>query len=235
MNVMTYKGYEALVQYDEDAEIFHGEVLALRDVITFQGASVSELKQAFAELGRRLPRLLQGARGRAREALFRPVRRARRSDGAQSACGCCKAIGNEPQSLGFNSVGACRGAQIGRSPIPRRQLSCKFCNGRAQSFEKLELKAAKPSTEDITDTISTRYSKGEIDPSVSAIDPEKDASLSDFLDQREEMREHTRRSQRAGCRTNFLQSAQLPPHNHAGTTGALSFRRAFITCASSFK
>ena len=49
MNVMTYKGYEALVQYDEDAEIFHGEVLALRDVITFQGASVSELKQAFAD------------------------------------------------------------------------------------------------------------------------------------------------------------------------------------------
>src|SRR5258706_15436812 len=46
---MTYKGYEALVQYDEDAEIFHGEVMNLRDVITFQGSSVSELKQAFAD------------------------------------------------------------------------------------------------------------------------------------------------------------------------------------------
>ncbi len=40
MNVMTYKGYEALVQYGEDAEIFHGEVMNLRDVITFQGCSV---------------------------------------------------------------------------------------------------------------------------------------------------------------------------------------------------
>jgi predicted HicB family RNase H-like nuclease len=49
MNVMTYKGYEGLVQYDEDAEIFHGEVMNLRDVITFQGASVAELKQALAD------------------------------------------------------------------------------------------------------------------------------------------------------------------------------------------
>jgi predicted HicB family RNase H-like nuclease len=49
MNVMSYKGYEAVVQYDEDAEIFHGEVINLRDVITFQGCSVMELKQAFAD------------------------------------------------------------------------------------------------------------------------------------------------------------------------------------------
>lgn len=37
MNVMTYKDYEALVEYDEDAGLFHGEVMNLRDVITFQG------------------------------------------------------------------------------------------------------------------------------------------------------------------------------------------------------
>ena len=49
MNLMSYKGYEAFVQYDEDAEIFHGEVMNLRDVITFQGSSVKELKQALAE------------------------------------------------------------------------------------------------------------------------------------------------------------------------------------------
>ncbi len=49
MNVMTYKGYETLVQYDGDAAIFHGEVKDLRDVITFQGSSVAELKQAFAD------------------------------------------------------------------------------------------------------------------------------------------------------------------------------------------
>jgi predicted HicB family RNase H-like nuclease len=45
---MRYKGYEAVVEYDEDAGIFHGEVVNLRDVITFRGKSVSELKKALA-------------------------------------------------------------------------------------------------------------------------------------------------------------------------------------------
>lgn len=49
MTMMHYKGYEAVVEFDEEAEIFHGEVLNLRDVITFQGTSATELKQAFAE------------------------------------------------------------------------------------------------------------------------------------------------------------------------------------------
>lgn len=48
MNRMTYKSYEARIDYDEDVELFHGEVINLRDVITFQGKSVKELKQAFA-------------------------------------------------------------------------------------------------------------------------------------------------------------------------------------------
>jgi predicted HicB family RNase H-like nuclease len=46
--MMTYKGYEATVEYDDDCEIFHGEVINLRNVVTFQGRSVSELKKAFA-------------------------------------------------------------------------------------------------------------------------------------------------------------------------------------------
>ena len=48
MTMMNYKSYEAVVEYDEDADIFHGEVINMRDVITFQGKSVSELKRAFA-------------------------------------------------------------------------------------------------------------------------------------------------------------------------------------------
>ena len=46
---MNYKGYEARVELDEVAGLFHGEVINTRDVITFQGASVKELKRAFAE------------------------------------------------------------------------------------------------------------------------------------------------------------------------------------------
>lgn len=49
MSVMHYKGYEAVVEFDEDAEIFHGEVINLRDVITFQGATAQELKRALAD------------------------------------------------------------------------------------------------------------------------------------------------------------------------------------------
>ena len=49
MNTMHYKGYEAVIEFDEEAEVFHGDVINLRDVITFQGASAQALKQAFAD------------------------------------------------------------------------------------------------------------------------------------------------------------------------------------------
>ena len=47
MNIMTHDGYEAQVTYDEEAAVFHGEVVNLRDIVTFQGRSVTELKRAF--------------------------------------------------------------------------------------------------------------------------------------------------------------------------------------------
>ena len=47
--MMEYKGYIGKVEYDDEAGIFHGEVINLRDVITFQGETVTELKQAFQE------------------------------------------------------------------------------------------------------------------------------------------------------------------------------------------
>src|SRR5260370_30400656 len=45
--MMEYKGYVGQVEYLDEAEIFHGEVINTRDVITFQGATVAELKRAF--------------------------------------------------------------------------------------------------------------------------------------------------------------------------------------------
>jgi predicted HicB family RNase H-like nuclease len=47
--MMEYKGYVGKVEFDDEAGIFHGEVLDTRDVITFQGKSVAELKTAFQE------------------------------------------------------------------------------------------------------------------------------------------------------------------------------------------
>jgi len=45
--MMKYKGYIGHVEYDDEAKIFHGEVVGLKDIITFQGTSVEELEQAF--------------------------------------------------------------------------------------------------------------------------------------------------------------------------------------------
>jgi predicted HicB family RNase H-like nuclease len=47
--MMEYKGYVGKVDFDDEAAIFHGEVINTRDVITFQGESVTELQQAFRE------------------------------------------------------------------------------------------------------------------------------------------------------------------------------------------
>ena len=44
---MTYKGYEAVVEFDEDAQVLAGEVINTRDVITFQAGSAAEVEQAF--------------------------------------------------------------------------------------------------------------------------------------------------------------------------------------------
>lgn len=45
--MMDYKGYQAEVEFDAEAEILHGEVVNTRDVITFQARSVPDLKREF--------------------------------------------------------------------------------------------------------------------------------------------------------------------------------------------
>jgi predicted HicB family RNase H-like nuclease len=44
---MDYKGYVAVVNYDEEAKIFSGEVINTKDVITFKADSVIEIEKAF--------------------------------------------------------------------------------------------------------------------------------------------------------------------------------------------
>jgi predicted HicB family RNase H-like nuclease len=48
MNRITYRGYDGLFEYDDEAGLFHGRVIGLRDTITFQGQSIAELKDALA-------------------------------------------------------------------------------------------------------------------------------------------------------------------------------------------
>lgn len=45
--MMMYKGYSAKIDYDDDAKVFHGEVIGIKDVITFQGTNVKGLEKEF--------------------------------------------------------------------------------------------------------------------------------------------------------------------------------------------
>lgn len=47
--MLKYKGYTGHVEFDDEAEIFHGEVIDTKDVITFQGRSVDEIEDAFRD------------------------------------------------------------------------------------------------------------------------------------------------------------------------------------------
>jgi len=48
-SVLKYKGYSGKVEFDDEAEMFHGGVCGLKDVITFQARSARKLKKAFCE------------------------------------------------------------------------------------------------------------------------------------------------------------------------------------------
>ena len=44
---MKYKGYEAIIEFDDEDRLFVGRVINTRDVIAFDGSSVDELEQSF--------------------------------------------------------------------------------------------------------------------------------------------------------------------------------------------
>ncbi|MFY9261346.1 MAG: type II toxin-antitoxin system HicB family antitoxin [Gallionella sp.] len=47
MNKITYKGYTAHIDYDNEDRIFVGRLTGIRDIVSFHGTSVDELEQAF--------------------------------------------------------------------------------------------------------------------------------------------------------------------------------------------
>lgn len=46
---MNYRGYKAVIQYDERDKIFHGHLLDTYDDVYFEGSAVEELEAAFRE------------------------------------------------------------------------------------------------------------------------------------------------------------------------------------------
>ena len=50
MNTMNrYRGYTARVEYDDDDEIFVGHLAVIRDIVSFHGSTVTEVKSHFHE------------------------------------------------------------------------------------------------------------------------------------------------------------------------------------------
>lgn len=49
MSAMNYKGYAARIEYSEDDNCFVGHIAGIKDIVSFHGESVAELRVAFKE------------------------------------------------------------------------------------------------------------------------------------------------------------------------------------------
>jgi predicted HicB family RNase H-like nuclease len=47
MSIMTYKGYNARVEFDDDDGIFFGRIVGIKDVVGFHADTVGSLRAAF--------------------------------------------------------------------------------------------------------------------------------------------------------------------------------------------
>lgn len=47
--MIEYKGYTGVIEFDPSIDAFHGRVVGLQDVVTFQGRSLDELRREMAE------------------------------------------------------------------------------------------------------------------------------------------------------------------------------------------
>ena len=47
--MIEYKGYTGVLEFDPSIDAFHGRIVGLQDVVTFQGTSLDELRSEMAE------------------------------------------------------------------------------------------------------------------------------------------------------------------------------------------
>ncbi len=47
-NILTYRGYSGAVEFSAPDDCFFGRVLGIRDIVSFEGGSVAELREDFA-------------------------------------------------------------------------------------------------------------------------------------------------------------------------------------------
>lgn len=49
MNILSYKGYTARIDFDERDDILVGRLLGIQDIVSFHADSIAELRPAFEE------------------------------------------------------------------------------------------------------------------------------------------------------------------------------------------
>ena len=49
-NCMKYKDYYGTIEYSDEDQCFHGKVLGINGLVTFEGESVQELRASFQEM-----------------------------------------------------------------------------------------------------------------------------------------------------------------------------------------
>ena len=47
--MIKYKGYIGKLSYDSNLKVFHGDVIGIKHVITFEGTSATEIERSFQE------------------------------------------------------------------------------------------------------------------------------------------------------------------------------------------
>ncbi len=48
-DTLKYKNYSSTIHFSAEDEVFHGKIIGINDLITFEGQSVTELKVAFKD------------------------------------------------------------------------------------------------------------------------------------------------------------------------------------------
>jgi|ERR1019366_312327 predicted HicB family RNase H-like nuclease len=48
-DILQYKGYYASVNFSVEDDVFYGKIIGINDLVSFEGTSVTELKQSFQE------------------------------------------------------------------------------------------------------------------------------------------------------------------------------------------
>ncbi len=49
MSNLEYKGFKAKVEFSADDDVFFGRLIGIRDIVTFEGQTVEQLKESFKE------------------------------------------------------------------------------------------------------------------------------------------------------------------------------------------